>query len=109
MVSGTEEPAAPGEVDTPEVAKNAQKDTPPRQPVVMEDEDDVYEDASDAGEVFIRRAVAQLPRGRMHDLPQPGPPVVSTSLPPIKPEMYDGTTDWSEFQIYFDQLAELFG
>ena len=45
----------------------------------------------------------------MHDLPPPGPPMVSTSPPPIKPEMYDGTTDWSEYQIYFDQMSELFG
>ena len=85
-----------------------QEDTPPRQPVVMDNEDDVYEDASDVGEVFIRRAVAQPLRGRMNDLPLPGPPMVSTSLPPIKPEMYDGTTDCSEYQIYFDQMSELF-
>ena len=109
MVSGTEEPAAHGEAKTPEVVKNLQEDTPPHQPVVMDEEDDMYEDVSDAGEVFIRRAVAQPPRGRIHNLPPPGPSVVSTSPPPIKPEMYDGTTDWSEYQIYFDHLAELFG
>ena len=50
VVSGTEEPLAPGEVETPEVAKNA----PPRHPVGMEDEDDVNVDASDAREVFVR-------------------------------------------------------
>ena len=54
MVSSTEEPAAPGEVDTPEVAKNTQEDTPPSQLAVMDDEEDMYEDVSDAGEVFIR-------------------------------------------------------
>ena len=43
VVSGTDEPAAPGKVDTPEVVKNAQEDTPPRQPA--DDEEDVYEDA----------------------------------------------------------------
>ena len=35
--------------------------------------------------------------------------MVSTSPHPIKPEMCDGTTDWSEYQIYFDQTSELFG
>ena len=45
----------------------------------------------------------------MPDLPLLGLPMVSTSPQPIKPEMYDGTTDWLEYQIYFDQLAELFG
>ena len=33
VVSGTEELAASGEVETPEVAKNAQEDTPLCQPV----------------------------------------------------------------------------
>ena len=75
----------------------------------MDYEDNVYEDGSDAGEVFIRRPVAQPPRGRMNDLLPPGPPMVSTSPPPMKPEMYDGTTDGSEFQIYFDQMSVLFG
>ena len=49
MVSGTEEPAAPGEVVTSEVAKNTQEDTPPRQLAMTDDEEDVYEDASDVG------------------------------------------------------------
>ena len=39
---------------TLEVSKDAQEDSPPHQPVVMDHEDDVYEDASDVGEVFIR-------------------------------------------------------
>ena len=49
VVSGTEEPAAPCEVMTLEVAKNAQEDTPPRQPAVMDDKEDGYEDTSNAG------------------------------------------------------------
>ena len=61
-----------GEIDMPEVVRDAQVDTPPRQPAVADDEEDMYEDASDAGEVFIRQAVAQPPRGRMPDLPLPG-------------------------------------
>ena len=43
----------------------------------------------------------------MNGLRLPGPPVVSTPPSPIKPEMYDGTTDWSEYKIYFDQMSEL--
>ena len=35
--------------------------------------------------------------------------MVSTPSPPIKVEMYDDTTDWSEYQVYFDQMSELFG
>ena len=54
VVSGTEKPAAPGEVETPEVAKNVREDAPPRQPVVMDNENGMYENASDAGEVFVR-------------------------------------------------------
>ena len=61
VVSGTEEPAAPSEVETPEVMKNAREDTPPHQLVVMDDEDHVYEDASDAEEVSVRRGVAHPP------------------------------------------------
>ena len=109
VVSGTKEPVAPDKVETLEVAKNAREDTPPCHPVGMEDEDDVYEDASDAGEVFVRRAVVHPPAGRMNGLPLPGPPMVGNPPPPIKPEMYDGTTDWSEYQVYFDQMSELFG
>ena len=26
----------------------------------------------------------------------------------MKPEDYDGTTDWSEYKVYFDQLAKLY-
>ena len=99
VIRCTKEPAASGEVDTPEVVKDTQEDTPPHQPAAADDEEDKYEASSDAGEVFIRWAVAQPPRGRMPDLPLLGLPMVSTS-PPIKPEMYDGTTDWSEYQIY---------
>ena len=64
-------------------------------------EEEVFEDASDAGEVFIRRDIPHPPR-------QPVFPTVVSNPPHIKPEMYDGTTDWSEYCIYFDQLAELY-
>ena len=38
------------------------------------------------------------------------PPHPHINAPPhIKPEDYDGTTDWIAYQIYFDQLAELYG
>ena len=49
VVSGNGELVAAGEIDTPEVIRDTQKDTPPRQPVIADDDDDVYEDASDAG------------------------------------------------------------
>ena len=54
VVSGAEEPVAPGDVETPEAVKNVREDAPPHHPVAMEDENDVYEDASNAGEVFVR-------------------------------------------------------
>ena len=54
VVSSTEEPVAPGDVETPKVAKNAQEDTPPRQPTVTDNEDDVYKDESDAGEESLQ-------------------------------------------------------
>ena len=71
VAGGNGEPAAPGKIDTLEVVRDTQADTPPHQPAVPDDEEDVYEDASDAGEVFIRRVVAQPPKGRMPDLPLP--------------------------------------
>ena len=33
----------------------------------------------------------------------------NVSTPHMKPEDYDGTTDWLEYKVYFDQLAELYG
>ena len=95
-VSGSEEPVVSGNVETPEAVKNTKEDAPSPNQGEIEDEDDVYEDASDAGEVFMRRAVAHPSVGWMNCLPPPGPPMVSTPPPSIKPEMYEGTTDWSE-------------
>ena len=31
------------------------------------------------------------------------------AITPVKLEMYEGTTDWAEYQFYFNQLAELIG
>ena len=73
----------------------------------VEEEEEVYEDASDAGEVLFRRPDAPRPPVRPLFPPSPARPVVST--PQIKPEDFDGTTDWSEYLIYFEQLSELYG
>ena len=65
------------------------------------DEEEVFEDASDVGEVQFRKREVER-------CPQPTRPLVSTH-PHLKPEEYDGTTDWSEYLIYFEQLSELYG
>ena len=33
----------------------------------------------------------------------------NVSTPHMKSDNYDGTTDWLEYKVYFDQLAELYG
>ena len=67
-----------------------------------EDEgDEVFEDASEDGEVFLRK-----PRQVRPPIHLPAPPTVRSRVN-LKPDSYDGTTDWSEYQIYFEQLAEL--
>ena len=40
---------APGEIDTPEVVQDVHEDTLPRQTVIADEDDEEYEDASDAG------------------------------------------------------------
>ena len=84
---------------------------PPREERREVEEEEVFEDASDAGEVFVRRRENPRPH-HYHpvDYNPPPPPVHNlVSTPSLKPEDYDGTTDWAEYQIYFDQLAELYG
>ena len=72
-------------------------------------DDEVFEDASDAGEVlFRRRDVLPPPPPPMWNYRRPIPPPVSTT-PHIKPEDYDGTRDWEEYKIYYDQYSELYG
>ena len=119
---GEDAPPNPGEVDTPGEEKEAARmadqadllppppPPPPHQQADVgdaDDADDVFEDASDNGEVFMRRP--GLPRPQMYPPPpfhhQPRP-VVST-MPSIRPETYDGTSDWGEYLTYFEQLAEL--
>ena len=103
-------PEMPLEVDTPRVvgdvekgakgaARMAGRDVP-----VPDEEEDEFEDASDAGEVFLRRDVHPHP---VRNVPAPPMPTVS-ALPHVKPEDYDGTSDWLEYKVYFDQLAELY-
>ena len=100
----TSEPPPPGEVDTPRDEGRGRRDAlldDGRHPPPLEgEEDEVYEDASDAGEVLLRR---QPP---LNTQPPPAPPRVST-LPAMRPDNYDGTSDWSEYLIYFEQLSEL--
>ena len=64
----------------------------------------MFEDTSDAGEVFLQlRDIPKppVPTGGPFHLPHP-----HVSAPShIKPEYYDVTTDWTECQIYFDQLG----
>ena len=56
---------------------------------------------------FLCRDVLQPPvhtGGPLH------PPHAQVSAPPhIKPEDYDGASDWTEYQIYFEQLSEFHG
>ena len=59
------------------------------------------------GSVSRRRDDPRQPVRQLYH-PPPARPVVSTS-PQMRPEDYDGTTDWSEYLIYFEQLAELYG
>ena len=72
----------------------------------VEEEAEVFEDASDHGEIQFRRREVEYqhqPRHNHHHMHQ----MVSTH-PHIKPEEYDGTSDWSEYLIYFEQLSELY-
>ena len=110
--SGASYPEVPGDVETPDnpgVRMTAGDETaliPGRKE--EKEEEDIFEDASDAGEVFVRRTDPPRPPAPKMGLPQPVQHAVSTP-PHIKPEDYDGTTDWSEYHMYFEQLAELYG
>ena len=101
-MSVASEPVVP-EVDTPEVVARDDEHPGPL-PGRGEEAEEVFEDASDAGEVLIRRDLLRSPPRPA--VPREEPKTVST--PTMKPECYDGTTDWSEYCIYFDQLSELY-
>ena len=120
--SATSEMSDPGTIETPAMKKAGEAaappaplpppppPSPPPPPPVEErgeeEVEEVFEDASDTGEVFVRRH--GLPHPPPHpEFYQPPPrPMVST-FPQLRPEDYDGTTDWSEYQIYYEQLSEL--
>ena len=71
----------------------------------IEDDNDVYKDASEAGEVFMRQPAINPPVQRMNGLT---PVLQMVSIPPpTKSEMYDGAADWWEYQVYCDQLVWL--
>lgn len=111
-MSGSE-PSVAGEVNTPEEPrqeKGQEAEIPPQAPRRNlfgnhdgGEEEDVFEDASEDGEVQFRRdAVGRRPPHRQE---QPLNPFGQVSG--IRPEHYDGTTAWPEYQVYFDQLSEL--
>ena len=97
-------PEHPGEVPTPEaeeaVHAGRAREAPANPPGREEEQEEVYEDASDNGEILFKR------REPVWQDPHPPRQWVSTA-PRFKPEDYDGTTSWTEYQMYFDQLAEL--
>ena len=109
------EPGAPGDIQTPggeTTAKGAVKEVDVGERQHHDDgeemEDEVFEDASDAGEVLFRRRDVPRPPPPVWNFPRPTPPPVSTT-PHIRPEDYDGTRDWEEYKIYYDQYSELYG
>ena len=108
-------PDAPGDIHTPnedvarEAAGEAGVDRGQRQDEGEEMDDEVFEDASDAGEVLLRRRdVLPPPPPPKWNYRRPIPLPVSNT-PHIKPEDYDGTRDWEEYKIYYDQYSELYG
>lgn len=109
MTSKPSEPPAPGDVQTPETQEEeaARQEETVLIPGRRDEEEEVFEDASEDGEVFIRRQEEPRPPVRQLYHSPPTRPLVSTQ-PHMKPEDYDGTSDWSEYKIYFDQLAELY-
>ena len=81
--------------------------SPPAGAVQRQEEEDVFEDASEDGEVQIRREAVH-PRPLHPDPVYPPRAQVGNRLK-LKPDTYDGTSDWTEYVIYFDQVAELNG
>ena len=103
----------PVDVDTPQVMERGQGMLAAGRVAAKEEadgpeEEEIYEDASDAGEVFIRRGLLPQPPPMIEN-PAPHPLFSNVSIPHMKPEDYDDTIDWLEYKVYFDQLAELYG
>jgi len=96
-------PGMPGDVETPIVSGGAEEVTAAERMQV--EEDDQFEDASEDGEILLRRPE---PRRNIHPAARPTHRMVSTP-PQMRPELYDGTSDWAEYLIYFEMLAELYG
>ena len=110
VASGSEGPRTHQDVDTLDAGlkKPARQEPLISQPRDEEaKEEEVFEDASVAGKVFMRRAAPRPPVQRADYFPPPVHPMVSTS-PSIKPERFDDTSDWSEYKTFLDQLAELY-
>ena len=106
-------PRVPTDLDTPQVRERG-RGMPAAWRVAAKEETDgpeeeeIYEDAWDAGEVFIRRDFHPQPPPMIEN-PAPHPLFLRVSIPHMKPEDYDGTTEWLEYKVYFNQLAELYG
>lgn len=85
-----DEPAHPGERETPQVDRR-------------DEQDDYEDDHRDDREVQFRMRPNMPPpnMGLMHAMV--GRPVN------LKPEPFDGKGDWSDYIVYFEQLAELNG
>ena len=112
---GKSEPSAPGSIVTPQVEEPRRvPSTEPRKELFPqaheeEEEEEQFEDASEDGEVFVRAPVRTVHAADTGTQRHPQMAVHHQVSPHIRPESYDGTTDWSEYLIYFEQLAELYG
>ena len=95
-MDGSEGLQEPLEVETPEAG--AEKPAPEEAPLIPrrewgEEEEEMFRDVSDAGEVFLQRAAPTPLVQRLGYFLPPMHPVVSTP-PPIKAECFDGTSNW---------------
>ena len=110
---GESEPSVGGDIDTPAVEEPCRApSTEPRRelfPEAPEEDEDRFEDASEDGEVFTRHPVRVIQPAH-HEAPRHQEVDFHRQVSPnIRPEKYDGTSDWSEYLIYFEQLSELYG
>jgi len=72
-----------------------------------EGEEDHWEDASDAGEIFLRAPPLRLPSPtRKPAFIKRTPPTVSN--PSIEIEHFDGSGNWEEYLVYYNQLTEIY-
>jgi hypothetical protein len=111
-MSTEDEPHAPPDVDTPEDNDDAfsmASEVPPQGPFVPADR------APEVARRLIDGVEDQEIDFRPNNLPPMHPPrgglqaqMVGAPLN-IKPEPYDGKSDWPEYLVYFEQLSEIYG